>query len=52
MQYLGAVSKNDRTISARFQNKPFNITVTKSIPQPLRRKKMKLNDSVMTYKTF
>ena len=28
MQYLGAVSKNDRTISVHFQGKPFNITVT------------------------
>ena len=27
MQYLGAVSKNDRMISARFQGKPFSITV-------------------------
>ena len=27
MQYLGAVSKNDRNISVHFQGKPFNITV-------------------------
>ena len=27
MQYLGAISKNDRMISVRFQGKPFNITV-------------------------
>ena len=27
MQYLGAVSKNDRMISVHFQVKPFNITV-------------------------
>ena len=27
MQYLDAVSKNDRMISVRFQGKPFNITV-------------------------
>ena len=28
MQYLDAVSKNDRMISVHFQGKPFNITVT------------------------
>ena len=27
MQYLGAVSKNDRMISVHFQGKPFNTTV-------------------------
>ena len=27
MQYLDAVSKNDRMISVCFQGKPFNITV-------------------------
>ena len=27
MQYLDAISKNDRIISVRFQGKPFNITV-------------------------
>ena len=27
MQYLGALSKNDRMISVLFQSKPFNITV-------------------------
>ena len=27
MQYLDAVSKNDRMISVPFQGKPFNITV-------------------------
>ena len=27
MQYLGAVSKNDKLISVHFQGKPFNITV-------------------------
>ena len=27
MQYLDAVSKNDKMISVRFQGKPFNITV-------------------------
>ena len=27
IQYLDAISKNDRMISVRFQGKPFNITV-------------------------
>ena len=27
MQYLGAISKNDRMISVCFQGKPFNFTV-------------------------
>ena len=27
MQYLDAISKNDRIISVRFQGKPFNIIV-------------------------
>ena len=27
MQFLGAISKNNRMISVRFQGKPFNITV-------------------------
>ena len=27
MQYLGAISKNDQTISVCFQGKPFSITV-------------------------
>ena len=27
MQYLGAISKNDRMISVCLQDKPFNITV-------------------------
>ena len=27
MQYLSAISKNDRMISVCFQGKPFNITV-------------------------
>ena len=27
MQYLDAISKNDRMISVHFQGKPFNITV-------------------------
>ena len=42
--------KNDRMISVHFQGKPLNITVIKSMPQPLMLKK--LNSSMNTYKTF
>ena len=42
--------KNDRMISVHFQGKPLNITVIKSMPQPLMLKK--LNSSMKTYKTF
>ena len=34
-----------------FQDKPFNITVIQVDAQPLRSKKLKLNDSMKTYKT-
>ena len=44
--------KNDRMISVRFQSKPFNIMVSKPMPQPVMLKKMKLNGSMKTYKTF
>ena len=47
---LGCNLKNDRMISVRFQGKPFNIT--KSMPQPVTLKKLKLNVSMKTYKTF
>ena len=33
-----------------FQDKPFNITVIQVDAQPLRSKKLKLNDSMKTYK--
>ena len=46
---LGCSLKNDRMISIRFQGKPFNI---KSMPQPVTLKKLKLNGSMKTYKTF
>ena len=49
---LGYNLKNDRMISVCFQGKPFNTTVIQSIPQPLMLKKLKLNGSMMTYKTF
>ena len=49
---LGCNLKNDRMTSVRFQGKPFNITVTKSMPQPVTLKKLKLNGSMKIYKTF
>ena len=51
---LDCNSKNDRVISIRFQSKPFrNITAIQVyMPQPLMPKNLKLNSSMMTYKTF
>ena len=49
---LGCNLKNDRMISVHFQGKPFNITVTKSIPRPVMLKKLKLDSPMKTYKTF
>ena len=49
---LGCNLKNDGMISVRFQGKPFNIMVSKSMPQPATLKKLKLNGSMKTYKTF
>ena len=49
---LGCNLKNDRIISFCFQGKPSNIMVSKSIPWPVMLKKLKLNGSVKTYKTF
>ena len=44
--------KNDRIISVRLQGKPFNIRLSKSMPQPVTLKKLKLNGFMKTYKTF
>ena len=44
---LGCNLKNDRMISVCFQGKPF-----KHMPQPVMLKKLKLNGSMKTYKTF
>ena len=49
---LGCNLKNNRMISVRFQGKPLNITVIQSMPQPVMLKKLKLNGSMKTYKTF
>ena len=49
---LGCNLKNDRMISVHSQGKPFNIMVIQSMPQPVTLKKLKLNGSMKTYKTF
>ena len=49
---LGCILKNDTMISVHLQGKPFNITVIKSMPQPVMLKKLKLNSFTKTYKTF
>ena len=49
---LGCNLKNDRRISVHFQGKPFNIMVVQSYAQPTTLKKLKLNSSMKTYKTF
>ena len=47
---LGCNLKNDKIISVHFQDKPFNITVIQAYAPML--KKLKLNASMKTYKTF
>ena len=49
---LGCNLRNDRMISVHFQGKPFNITVIQVYAQPIMLKKLKLNGSMKTYKTF
>ena len=49
---LGCNLKNNRMISVHFQGKPFNITAIQVYVQPLTLKKMKMNSSVKTSKTF
>ena len=49
---LGCNLKNDRMISVRFQGKSFNIMVIPPMPQPVMLKKLKVNDSMKTCKTF
>ena len=49
---FGCNLKNDRMISVHFQGKPFNITASKSLPQLIMPKKLKLNSSMKSYRTF
>ena len=44
--------KNDRMISVHFQSKPFIITVLQVYALTIMLKKLKLNGSMKTYKTF
>ena len=48
---IGCSLKNNRMISVRFQGKPFNIMVIQ-VYAPVTLKKLKLNGSMKTYKTF
>ena len=50
---LGCRFNNDSMFSLHFQGKPVNITIySKSMPWPVMLKKLKLNNSMKTYKTF
>ena len=49
---LGCNIKNNRMISVHFQGKPFNITVIQVCAPPIMLKKLNLNGSMKTYKTF
>ena len=44
--------RNDRMISVRFQGKPFSITVIQVYAPTKMLKKLNLNGSMKTYKTF
>ena len=48
----GCNLKNDRMISVHFQGKPLNITVIQVYAPTVTLKKLKLNSSMKTYKTF
>ena len=49
---LGCNLKNDRMNSVHFQGKPFDITVIQVFAPSVMLKKLKLNGSIKTYKTF
>ena len=49
---LGCNLKNDTMISVHFQGELFNITVIQAYAQPVTLKKLKLNGSMKTFKTF
>ena len=44
--------KNNRMISVRFQGKPVSITVIQVYAPTTNAEELKLNNSMMTYKTF
>ena len=49
---IGYNLKKERMISVRFQSEPLNTTIIQVLPQPVMPKKLKLNDSMKTHKTF
>ena len=49
---LGCNLQNGRIISVCLQGKPFNVTVIKAYAPTSKLKKLKLNGSIKTYKTF
>ena len=49
---LGCQLKNDRMISVCFQDKPFNTTAIQVYALTSNTENLKLNGSMMTYKTF
>ena len=49
---LGCNLKNDRMISVRLKANHSISQLSKSMPQPVTLKKLKLNSSMKTYKTF
>ena len=49
---LESIFKNDRMISVCFQGKPFTITVIQAYAPTSKLKKLKLNDSMKSYRTF
>ena len=49
---LGCNLKNETMISVHFQGKPFIITVIQAYATTITLKKLKLNGSMKTYKTF
>ena len=52
MQYLGAISKNDRMISVRFQGKPLNIMVIQVYAPTTNAKEAEVEWFSEDYKTF
>ena len=49
---FGCNLKNDRMIAVRLQGKSLNITVIQVFAPSVMLKKLKLNGSIKTYKTF
>ena len=52
MQYLDAISKNDRMISVHFEGKPFNIMVIQVYAPTSNAEEAEVYGSMKTYKTF